>query len=218
MNAKLVTLSVTSSLALFSGCGLIQSLIPPVEVANAFGMDNVEVEATLETDADPATSSIKALAVSASYTAKGSFDDFAAPDNPVPISLSFAPQFRSMTFKLCKPAKDSFKLRFSKLSVRVADGVGTPSERSYQTPDYPPIAFTFTKTAQGSYEPDFSGLVIEGQIIAINWTSIRKIVNVAGANTPNNGFLTFKVTSSDDALKNCAMTLKFGPGKGTLKF
>lgn len=211
INKHLIPLAITSSLALFTAC---QSLLPPVDVANPLGMDNVEVDATLETEA--AASSVRGLAVGANLVSKGSFNDFDAPDNPVPISLEFTPQVKFGRFKSCSVSKDSFTLTFSKFSVSVKDGVGTPAERSFQTAEVGPVNVLFTKTTDGKHEPNFKDF--QGLFVALNWQAILPIVKLSGANTPNNGLLAFRLSSSDDALKGCVLALTFGPGSGKLKF
>jgi hypothetical protein len=213
MNIKIAALTAVSSLALFTACG---SLIPPVEVTDPFGLEGVEAEGTL--DSAVASVGVHPQAVTANFNVKGAFDDYKAPENPVPISLSFTPRVRSLTFKSCSPQKESYTLTFNKFTIRVADGVGTPAERSYQSPTYDGYSFEFRKTATGTFEPvleEFKGL-----FVVMNWEPVKEIINLpaSGVKTPNSGFLSFSVTSGDDSLKGCGVTLKFAGGKGQLKF
>jgi hypothetical protein len=213
MYKKMIAVLVTSSLMLFTAC---QGLIPPVEVTDPFGLEGAEVEGTLDTNVAP--TGVRPQAVTANFNIKGAFGDYKAPENPVPISLSFTPRVRSFTFKSCSPQKESYTLTFNKFTVKVADGVGTPAERSYQSPTYDGYSFEFRKTATGTFEPvleEFKGL-----FVVLNWEPVKEIINLpaSGVNTPNSGFLSFSVTSEDDSLKGCGVTLKFAGGKGQLKF
>ncbi len=211
---KQILLFAVSSLALLGAC---QSLLPEIPLTNALGLDDATVDATFEEDLS--ATRVQPQGVAANLSLKGDFDDFDAPQNPVPITLGFTPQVKFARFKTCASSPNSLTLTFSKMFISVKDGIA-PNERSHITNEVGPVNVLFTKTPDGKYEPDFGPNLgaFQGLFVAFTWQSILPIVSKSGVNTPNSAIVAFRLFSSDNSLKGCVVTLTFGAGIGKLKF